>query len=179
MQKTLLAAAICQVLVSNFSGTSYTIGGSRVLSAREHESDEPQAFLLPEPEAQAMAEYLANENPHIQVEIRPFLPEPGSDSEGADGTDAELSDAVQTASSLTEDVVTDPVDEIPSNTATEQQTDAGTELTGEQLSAPGADTSATEQQPAATEGPANTGADGTDAEQEPAKKTGRQKAQNN
>lgn len=178
MQKTLLAAAICQVLVSNFSGTSYTIGSCRVLSAREHESDEPQSFLLPEPEAQAMVDYLLNENPHIQVEIRPFLPEPGSDSEDADNTDAELTDAAQTASSLTEDVVTDPVDVIPADTATEQQTDAGTELTGEQQPASGTDTGATEQQPAATEGATDTATEQkTDAAQEPAPKAGRQKAQ--
>lgn len=165
MEKTLLAAAICQVLVSNFSGTSYTVLGCRVLSAREHESDDPQEFLLPESEAQAMADYLKNENPHITVEIRPFQPEPGSDGEDADGANSELTDAAQTDSSLTEDAVTDPVDEIPADTVTEQQTDAGTELTGEQ-------------QPAATEGPTDTVTEQqTDAGQEPAPKTGRQKAQ--
>ena len=177
MEQTLLASAICQVLVSNFSGTSYTFGGCRVLSARELESDEPQSFLLPKLEAQAMVDYLLNENPHLPVEIRPFQPEPGSDSEDANGTDAELIDAAQTASSLTEDAVTDPVDEIPADTVTEQQTDAGTELTGEQQ-APGPDAGATEQQPAANEGATDTVTEQqTDAAQEPAPKTGRQKAQ--
>jgi hypothetical protein len=149
MEKTIVAAAICQVLVSNFSGTSYTIGGCRVLSAREHESDEPQSFLLPEPEAQAMAEYLGNENPHIQVEIRPFLRESGSDGEDADGPNAELINAAQTASSLTEEDVTDPAPAGASDAQTEQPT-----VTVD---------AATEQK--------------TDAAQEPAPKTGRQKAQ--
>lgn len=159
MQKTLLAAAICQVLVSNFSGSSYTFGGCRVLSAREHESDEPQVFVLPEGEAQALMDYLHNENPHLQIELRPFLPGTGEDGEGADSTDPELIDPAQTDSSLALDVVADPVDENATDAADEPQTDT----TDEQAAVPEVQADDAGEQQA-------------DAGKEPAPKSGRAKA---
>jgi membrane protein involved in colicin uptake len=72
ISKSLIAASLAHVFVTNNSGAAYGFEGLRILCARERETDEPQKFELDADQAFRLKDYLNEQDPFIEVIIQPF-----------------------------------------------------------------------------------------------------------